>query len=126
MSGTNQTYRGIPSPDIAGDPFFAEITDTSNPGNEKEVYSTTIASGKLLNLLRVDLHCPYEGEMRIYNNGSRIGSKRVNPANVNVYFNWRPFRQFSATDTLKIKYYAEGYRPSGDIKAYVQARELPV
>jgi hypothetical protein len=126
MSKSNQTFRGKLSGVTAGDPLFFDAQSTTTPGSTTTLITHTVASGKVLYLLSADITCRQQGVFIIKIDSDIIASGRTGAGNMNPYFVWVPYREASTGEIVKIEFSAMSGRPSTDIEAYLQTRNVSV
>jgi hypothetical protein len=121
-----QTYRGKADLLTSGSPFkITEETQTS-PGTVIDLIDYTVPTGKKIVALQVFISCRLESKIRILKDGSMIGVGRTGPGEINSTFGFEPYEEINEGENLKITCEAMSWRPSTDIEAVVQGRELTI
>lgn len=126
MSNVTSTFRPGPSGDNSGDEKFFDIEDLTTPGTEQTLLTAIVPSGKNYNLLQVTLVCRQEGAFKLYLDSDLIASGRTGSAQSNVIFPFKPFRIAGEGKTIELKFTGLPNKPSVDIEAFVQAREITI
>lgn len=118
------TYRTVPSGESGGSAKFIDVQDLTTPGIEQTLITQLIPAGKLYNILQVTVVCRQEGAFKVLIDSDIIASGRTGAAQSNVSFSFRPYRVANEGETLELKFTGIAGKPSVDIEAYLQAREV--
>lgn len=91
---------------VPGDPYFADVSDTSDPGTEKTFLEVVTVANEEINLVKVLLNTPLIGILRVYEDATVIGRKQGTPSMTDMSIFWPRFRPVGNGATLKVTYEA--------------------
>lgn len=124
MSTSTQTFRGKVQLEQTGDRYTQFIQDTTTPGLEQTLFTYTVPSGKTHIMLALRVVTKHEGSFTLDYDSTVIASGRTGAAQANILFNWHPYHSVAADSIVTLKYKGISNKPSVDIEAYLEAREI--
>lgn len=124
MGVFNTTFRPQAGGDFAGDSINVDAQDTTTPGAEQILFTSTVPSGKIWSILQLNVICRSDTSFQLYMDTDMIASGRTGAGQSNVVFSWRPTREAIAGKVIELKCKQLAGKPSVDVEAYLQAREL--
>jgi hypothetical protein len=126
MAVGNQTFRGRVDQTTIGVPFNKKFEGVTTPGVKQTLINETIPASKKVNLLQLFVTCRLEGKIEIEVDGVNIGSGRTGAGKPDFHFSWLPYEEVPTGKVLKVFFTASSWRPSTDVEAWMQAREINV
>jgi len=108
-----------------GTPFFVDApAQTTTPGTEQLLLTTTNAANETLYLKKIDVICRTEGTFKCKIDGSIVASGRTGAAKPTALFVWQITRQVSPSSTFEIYFTARTGAPASDVEAYLQGTKV--
>lgn len=101
----------------AGEEFFAQVQETTDPGNDKIILTGQFTNETLLS--KLDVSCRAETKITFSVDGEFIAALRTGAAKPNASFQWEPKRTFPAGSTYEVKIKQRPESPIQDCEAHL-------
>lgn len=116
----NQQDNPMPVYDIGTTPKTIFNESLTDPGQEKEILSYTVAE-LMLRILRVDVSCSIEGTAYFLVNGVKVATSRTAPGAPNASIIFDRYKEVIQDDVISVNFKARPYSPVGEIEALVNS-----
>lgn len=108
---------------LDGTPFYFLTTDTTDPGNAKQILSFTVPASTTRTLHQVLFSCTMRGKLVVKADGVTIAVARTAPGKPDINFPFFPGRPIAALQVVTVEFTARATSPIVDCETQVMATD---